>query len=78
MSTNQASLLLTFDGIHDVIKAERLLLGLGLTCDLVPTPRTLSSDCGMALECLLADRAHLQDLHARGVLAYRALHAPHA
>ncbi len=67
-------LLLTFDGIHDVIKAETLLLELGLACDLVPTPRALSSDCGMAIECRVSDRAYLQDLRQRGALSYKGLH----
>jgi hypothetical protein len=36
--------------IHDVMAAERALAELGLESDLVPVPRALSSDCGMAVE----------------------------
>ena len=32
------------------LRAEKLLKRLGLTVKLVPTPRQLSSDCGIALE----------------------------
>ena len=71
----QAFLLLTFDGIHDVIKAEKLLLGLGLACDLVPTPRILSSDCGMSIECPASDLLRLQELKDRGILCCKGLHS---
>ena len=36
--------------IHDVIHAERVVKEHGMWCDLIPTPREVSSDCGMALE----------------------------
>jgi hypothetical protein len=36
--------------IHDVTAAERALRMAGLWCDMVPTPRSLSSNCGMVLE----------------------------
>ncbi len=38
-----------FVTIHDVMAAEQALKQAGLWCDLVPTPRELSSDCGMVL-----------------------------
>jgi len=36
--------------IHRVMKAEKLLKGRGLKVDLIPVPREISSDCGVALE----------------------------
>lgn len=49
--------MLLYDSIHDVMRAEKALKQAGLWCDLVPTPRQLSSDCGMAieLECAAAE-----------------------
>jgi len=41
--------LLTFPSIHYVLKAEKLIKGLGLFTDMVPVPKEISSDCGMAL-----------------------------
>lgn len=38
-----------FNSIHHVLKAERLMKRDGLPCDLVPMPREITSDCGMAL-----------------------------
>ena len=36
--------------IHRVMKAEKLLKGKGLQVDLIPVPREISSDCGVAIE----------------------------
>jgi hypothetical protein len=47
--------ILLFDSIHHVLAAERALLDQSVWCDLIPTPRELSSDCGMALELRAAD-----------------------
>lgn len=39
-----------FPGTHFALKAERVLKPSGLHFELVPTPRALSSSCGLALE----------------------------
>ena len=44
-----------FDSIHYVIRAEKGLSGNGVWCDLIPTPRELSSQCGMSIEIRSAD-----------------------
>ncbi|WP_305043170.1 DUF3343 domain-containing protein [Geoalkalibacter sp.] len=38
-----------FHGIHRVMKAEKVLKQAGADILLIPTPRELSSDCGLAL-----------------------------
>jgi hypothetical protein len=38
-----------FHTIHDVLKAEKALKGRGYAFELVPVPRTLSSDCGVCI-----------------------------
>jgi hypothetical protein len=38
-----------FDSIHAVLAAERAFLTAALVCDLVPIPRGVTSDCGLAL-----------------------------
>ncbi len=38
-----------FPSIHYVLKAEKLLKAKGIPTELVPIPREISSDCGMAL-----------------------------
>ncbi len=41
--------LLTFVNTHRVIKAERLLRGSNLEVEVIPTPKDISSECGMSL-----------------------------
>jgi len=42
--------IMLFDSVHDVMRTEKLLKDRGMWCDLVPTPRQLSSECGMSVE----------------------------
>ena len=39
-----------FSSIHHVMRAEKLLKGRGIKVDLIPVPREISSDCGVAIE----------------------------
>jgi hypothetical protein len=39
-----------FATIHDVLKAEKLLKKHDLTIEVVPVPRSLSSDCGVCIK----------------------------
>lgn len=63
---------MVFDSIHHVLAAEKAWLGEGLWCDLVPLPRSLTADCGMALECGAADEAAWRPL--LGGRRWRALY----
>jgi len=67
---------LAFDSIHDVIKAEKIIVRHEIWCDLIPTPRELSSDCGMSIECRREDLSDLESLHENGVLEWRDIHRP--
>lgn len=53
---------ITFSSVHFVIKAEKLLTSNGIKCRLIPTPRQLSSDCGMALEVQDEDLKEINSL----------------
>jgi hypothetical protein len=44
-----------FASVHDVMAAEKALRRSGYWLDIVPTPRELTSDCGMAIEVRGAD-----------------------
>ncbi|MDQ7823381.1 MAG: DUF3343 domain-containing protein [Candidatus Eremiobacteraeota bacterium] len=55
--------LVTFRSIHQVIKAESLLAGQGIWCDMIPNPRSIVTDCGMSLIFFCRDQE----------AAYRAL-----
>jgi len=43
---------MTFSSVHYVMKAERVLKEQGFKVCLIPTPREISSDCGISLEIL--------------------------
>lgn len=42
--------IITFESTHYVMKAEKIFKENGLKVSLIPTPRDISSDCGIALE----------------------------
>jgi hypothetical protein len=44
-----ATLVILLQTIHEVMRAEKLLKDRSIWRDLIPTPRLLSSDCGMSL-----------------------------
>lgn len=39
----------TFNSTHHVLKAEKLLQGRGIRHEIIPTPKNISSDCGMSI-----------------------------
>jgi hypothetical protein len=50
--------------IHYVIKGEKILKNAGLPIDIIPVPRKISSDCGMALEFSCRDKERVEQLLA--------------
>ena len=48
--TPGAKCLFVFSSVHQVMKAERILKGRCYRIDLIPMPREISSDCGVAIE----------------------------
>ena len=49
-----------FNNIHRVMKAEKILKEKRLNILLIPAPRTLKSDCGLALRYDEADRTAIE------------------
>lgn len=47
--------MITFPSTHDAIRAEQILVQTGLAVTLLPVPREISGDCGLALR-LESDR----------------------
>ncbi len=39
-----------FESVHRVMRAEKVLKEKGIEIDLIPVPREISSDCGVAVE----------------------------
>jgi len=45
-----------FHSIHQVMRVEKILKGKGVQVDLIPVPREISSDCGVAIELHLESK----------------------
>jgi hypothetical protein len=65
-----------FDSIHHVLAAERRLKQTDLWFDLVPVPRSLSSDCGIAIEFRLDDLDRIREIVTEQGRPWRAIHLP--
>jgi hypothetical protein len=63
---------LLFDSIHYCLAAERALKARGVWHDVVPVPRDLSSDCGMAVEFRRSDLEAVRDMRANGSIRPKA------
>lgn len=70
---------ITFDSIHRVMKAEKILKGENVTITLIPTPRQISSDCGMVVQVDCDDLERAQEILRANSLgfegAYRIDHS---
>jgi len=55
MTGEHYSILLVYSTSH-AIRAEKMLNAAGIACKLIPVPRQLSSDCGVCIRVLRADR----------------------
>ena len=50
-----------FHSIHRVMKAEKILKGVGVPIQLIPAPRQISSDCGLALRYTPEDAEQVKE-----------------
>ena len=59
-------MILLFENVHRVMRAEAALKRAGIPYEILPTPKELSAECGMCLEVAAAElagaRAALGDL----------------
>ncbi|HYS42982.1 MAG TPA: DUF3343 domain-containing protein [Geobacteraceae bacterium] len=58
-----------FNSIHRVMKAEKTLKELRLPILLIPAPRALAAECGLAIRYGAADRAAVEGALAKAGLA---------
>lgn len=57
-----------FHSVHRVMKAEKILKSRNLDILLIPVPRQMSSDCGLAIRFSQGDRGELeQELQESGL-----------
>ena len=65
---NEGEYVAIFNSVHRVMKAEKLLKGEKLPMLLIPAPRALSSDCGLAIRYAESDRLQIETLLAASSL----------
>lgn len=53
--TEPSKCIIIFPSIHDVVAAECFMKGNKIWCDMIPTPRQVSGNCGMVLEIMETD-----------------------
>jgi len=59
---NQRDLLLVFGTVQRVLRGEKAARGKDLDVDVIPAPRTISSECGVVLECRNGEAAALSEV----------------
>ncbi|GLI37368.1 DUF3343 domain-containing protein [Geobacter hydrogenophilus] len=63
-----------FHSIHRVMKAEKVLKGQGFPILLIPAPRALHADCGLAIRYASADRKTVEEVLAAEGLMPEEIH----
>lgn len=63
-----------FNSVHRVMKAEKILKTEKIPMLLIPAPRSLSSDCGLAIRYAEADRQRVEALLAAASLIPEEIH----
>ena len=66
--------IITFASVHFVMKAEKMLKEKAIKVRLVPTPRKISSDCGMAIEVNSKDINIIKELLKDGENRVESIH----
>ena len=72
---NQGDFVAIFHSIHRVLKAEKLLKQAGISFLLIPVPRQLTSDCGLALRFAPSERDALLNVLGEAGLPPVELHS---
>jgi hypothetical protein len=67
-------IVLIFRGTHQVMSAEKNLKKAGVPMRLIPVPRRLSSDCGLAIRVFLPDRDRAREVLTRSGILPRSVH----
>ena len=69
-------MILIFRGTHQVMSAEKRLKGGGVAIRLIPVPRRLSSDCGLAIRVPLSERERARAVLSASRLLPVSVHVP--
>ncbi len=70
------NMILIFRGTHQVLSAEKRLKGGGVPLRLIPVPRSLTSDCGLAIRIPLDQRDRVREILSGARLLPASVHVP--
>ena len=66
--------IITFSSVHHALKAEKILLQGGTKVTLIPVPREISSDCGIALEVPDGEETRIKSMLEENRVAVEGFH----
>ncbi len=67
-------IILIFRGTHQVLSAEKYLKRAGVPMRLIPVPRSLTSDCGLAIRISASVRERAREVLAGARILPQAVH----
>jgi hypothetical protein len=67
--------LISFDSVHQAIRAEQLLLKAGVPVEMVPTPREISASCGQSLRFPAGSADAVLALLEQEKIAFRGIYS---
>jgi hypothetical protein len=65
---------LIFQGTHQVMSAEKYLKKSGVPMRLIPVPRKLTSDCGLAIRIFFPDRDRAKEILSESGILPQSVH----
>ncbi|TFG60396.1 MAG: DUF3343 domain-containing protein [Deltaproteobacteria bacterium] len=72
--TASPEVILIFRGTHQVMSAEKNLKREGVPMRLIPVPRRLSSDCGLAIRIVLPDKERAKEVLSKSGILPRSVY----
>ncbi len=70
----EARCVITFLTVHQALKAEKVLLENGFAITMVPVPREISSDCGVALKFKCGEEEKVKEVLKSSMVKIEAFH----
>ena len=74
--TASPEMILIFRGTHQVLSAEKRLKGAKVPLRLIPVPRRLTSDCGLAIRVPLGEKDRVREVLSAARLLPFSVHIP--
>ncbi len=67
--------LYTFASVHHLMRAEKVLKDQAIKCDVIPTPRAISTSCGLCIVISASDAGSAEELFTQAEIAVQGVYA---